>query len=292
LQRWFNLAPEEITEPRLPSSYRTRQSFTEEPFRAYLSSRFFQEVSIAFIQIFKQEQPMPRRDIPFLPDQYYHFYNRGNNRQAIFFERDNYLYFLKGIKKYLRPYLDILVYSLMPTHYHIFGRVRQTSQTQNSEFLKNSEFLGDSGALGGEEISDVISNAMMRLGVSYTKAINKRFARVGALFQGQFQGKPVRNYQHLLNLCIYIHANPVKDGLVSLPEEWEYSNYLEWLNLREGTLVNRAFIHEHFGPLKRIKSLSAHISKPETCLMISVNICKIWITDCLATIPALIQQIS
>jgi hypothetical protein len=35
---------------------------------------------------------------------------------------------------------------------------------------------------------------MMRLGVSYTKAINKRFSRVGALFQGQFQGKPIQHY--------------------------------------------------------------------------------------------------
>jgi hypothetical protein len=44
---------------------------------------------------------MPRRTTPFLPDQYYHFYNRGNNRQAVFFERDNYLYFLRGLKKYV-----------------------------------------------------------------------------------------------------------------------------------------------------------------------------------------------
>jgi len=40
--------------------------------------------------------------MPFLPDQYYHLYNRGNNRQAVFFERDNYLYFLRGLKKYLQ----------------------------------------------------------------------------------------------------------------------------------------------------------------------------------------------
>jgi putative transposase len=88
---------------------------------------------------------------------------------------------------------------------------------------------------------------MMRLGVSYTKAINKRFGRVGSLFQGQFQGKPIQKYEHLLNLCIYIHANPVKDGLVALPEDWEYSNYLEWMNLRPGRLVNQEFIQEHFG---------------------------------------------
>ena len=51
---------------------------------------------------------MPRRTIPFIPDQYYHFYNRGNNRQAVFFERDSYLYFLRGIKKYLNEYMEII----------------------------------------------------------------------------------------------------------------------------------------------------------------------------------------
>lgn len=91
--------------------------------------------------------------------------------------------------------------------------------------------------------------------ISYTKAINKRFCRVGALFQGQFQGKPVRTYEHLLNLCLYIHANPVKDGLVASPEEWEYSNYLEWMGLRNGTLVNRHFIEENFGAPKEYKQL-------------------------------------
>ncbi|MBC7876578.1 MAG: transposase [Anaerolineales bacterium] len=184
---------------------------------------------------------MPRRETPFIPDQYYHFYNRGNNRQVVFFERDNYIYFLKNIKKYLHDTVEILVYCLMPTHYHILVRVKSN---QTSEVLKTSEVL-----------SAEVSNAMMRLGVSYTKAINKRFSRVGSLFQGQFHGKPIETYSHLLNLCIYIHANPVKDGLVFLPEEWEFSNYLEWMNLREGNLVNREFIAENFGMPEEYKTL-------------------------------------
>lgn len=184
---------------------------------------------------------MPRRETPFIPDQYYHFYNRGNNRQAVFFERDNYLYFLKGIKKYVRGYVDVLVYCLMPTHYHILVRVK-TQQT--SEGLKTSEV-----------VSKAVSLAMQKFGISYTKAINKRFSRVGALFQGQFQGKPIKNYEHLLNLCIYIHANPVKDSLVALPEDWEFSNYLEWMGLREGTLVNHEFIKENFGTPEEYKQL-------------------------------------
>ena len=95
----------------------------------------------------------------------------------------------------------------------------------------------------------------MQLGVSYTKAINKRFNRVGALFQGQFQGKPIQHYHHLLNLCVYIHANPVKDGLVAKPEDWEFSNYLEWMNLREGKLVDHEFVCENFGTLEEYKTL-------------------------------------
>ena len=64
-----------------------------------------------------ESAPMPRREIPFLPDQTYHFYHRGNNRQAVFFERDHYLYFLRGVKKYLRGRVDVLAYCLNPTHF-------------------------------------------------------------------------------------------------------------------------------------------------------------------------------
>lgn len=78
---------------------------------------------------------------------------------------------------------------------------------------------------------------------------------MGSLFQGQFKGKPVENYQHLLNLCVYIHANPVKDGLVLLPKEWEFSNYREWMNPRAGSLVNRDFIKANFGTLEAYKAL-------------------------------------
>jgi REP element-mobilizing transposase RayT len=138
---------------------------------------------------------------------------------------------LKGVKKYLAPVATIIVYCLMPTHYHILVRVKH----QTSEVFKTSE------------VSKQVSLAMQKFLISYTKAINKRFQRVGSLFQGQFQAEPIRNYAHLLNLCVYIHANPVKDGLVAAPEDWIYSNYLEWLGQREGTLVDREFIQENFG---------------------------------------------
>jgi hypothetical protein len=131
---------------------------------------------------------------------------------------------------------------------------------QTSEFKKTSEVFKTSEVsqeVSPEKVSVSrdVSRAMQKLGISYTKAINKRFARVGALFQGQFQGKPVKSYEHLLTLCVYIHANPVIDGLVTLPEDWEYSNYLEWMDLRSGSLVNREFIRENFGKPVEYKQL-------------------------------------
>jgi putative transposase len=184
---------------------------------------------------------MPRRTTPFVPDIYYHFYNRGNNRQTVFFEPDNYLYFLGGMKKYLVPVVNIVAYCLMPTHYHILVRVRQK---QTSSAPKDGE---TSEVLDGKEVSGQVSLAMQKFLISYTKAINKRFSRVGSLFQGQFQANPIKNNAHLLNLCVYIHANPVKDGLVANPADWVYSNYLEWLGQRDGSLIDREFIQEHFG---------------------------------------------
>jgi REP element-mobilizing transposase RayT len=180
---------------------------------------------------------MPRRTTPFLPDQFYHFYNRGNNRQAVFFEPGNYLYFLRGVKKYLLPVASVIVYCLMPTHYHLLIRVRP----KTSEVLKTSE----------------VSHAMQCFLISYTKAINKRFSRVGALFQGAFRAKPVQSCGHLLSLCIYIHANPAKDGLSVSPDAWPYSNYLEWLGLRDGTLIDRDFIEEYFDSPANYRSLVA-----------------------------------
>jgi putative transposase len=182
---------------------------------------------------------MPRRLTPFLSDHFYHIYNRGNNRQVVFFEGANYLYFLAGIRKYLLRSASIVAYCLMPTHYHLLVRVRDPDQNS-------------------EASNAAVSKAMMRLSVSYTKAINKRFDRVGSLFQGPFQAKLIKTYSHLLNLCIYIHANPVKDRLVDSADDWRYSNYLDWLGERDGRLIDREFVQEHFGSPGEYRILVNH----------------------------------
>ncbi len=181
---------------------------------------------------------MPSRKTHFTSHSYYHFYNRGNNRGAIFFEKANYLFFLRKLRQHLLPHLESIAYCLMPTHYHLLGRIKPASKTQTSEVLKTSEVFDDDSAR--------ISRAMKNFSISYTKAINKRFDRVGSLFQGAFQAKLIQSDTHLLHLCRYIHGNPVKDGLVTNPADWPYSNYLEWIGQRGGTLFDASFVQAHF----------------------------------------------
>jgi putative transposase len=165
---------------------------------------------------------MPRRQTPFIPGSYYHLYNRGVNRQTIFFERENSLYFLRLIRHHLidSDTADILAYCLMPNHYHVLIQVQQPD----------------------------LSTAMQRLSLSYTKAMNKRYQRVGPLFQGPFHSILVDRDDYLLQLSHYIHLNPVKAQFADRPQDWEFSSYHEYAGLRNGTLPNTTSLQRQFGP--------------------------------------------
>lgn len=52
--------------------------------------------------------------------------------------------------------------------------------------------------------------------------------------------------EYLIHLCRYIHQNPVKASLVTRPENWPYSNYLDWVGKRNGTLIDRSLVKEYF----------------------------------------------
>lgn len=57
----------------------------------------------------------------------YHIYHRGNNRQIIFFNRNNYLYFLEKMQKYIYPACDIINWCLMPNHFHFLIHANEST---------------------------------------------------------------------------------------------------------------------------------------------------------------------
>ena len=155
-----------------------------------------------------------------LAGHYYHIYNRGCNRERIFANDGNYTFLLRRAKSFLADYpLTIVAYCLLPNHYHFLLRPGQDG---------------------------VLSRFIQRLFSSYTQAFNKQQGRSGTLFEGRAKTIRVDNDAYILHLCRYIHINPVKAGLVACPGEWPYSNYLEWVGQRGGTLVDRAFVEGYF----------------------------------------------
>lgn len=70
-----------------------------------------------------------------------------------------------------------------------------------------------------------------------------------------FKAKPIETYSYLINLCVYVHANPVKDGLVQEITDWPYSNYLEWIGERPGSLADNEFIKDNFDSPDEYKAL-------------------------------------
>jgi putative transposase len=172
--------------------------------------------------------PYARKDqITWLPKHYYHIYNRGARRVTIFREPDNYHFVLYQVKDYLQKLnLSIIVYCLMPNHYHFL--VRQNGDVR-------------AGLLP------------QRVFNSYTKAYNKRYQHSGTIFEGRYKTVMVEQESHLKHLCRYVHLNPVKDGIVSHVEDWPYCNYPEWIGIRNGTLVDRDFIKAYFGQAEDYK---------------------------------------
>jgi putative transposase len=163
---------------------------------------------------------MPYRKVRFAQGQFYHIYNRGVAQQPIFREEENYWFLLRRVQKYASAFdIAVVAYCLMPNHYHFL--LRQDDQISAGRLPQ-------------------------RVFNSYTKAFNKRYDRTGTLFEGPYKAIHVGQDRYLLHLCRYIHANPVKHGLVSDLEQWPYSNYLEWIGARNGKLVDRAFVREHF----------------------------------------------
>ena len=61
---------------------------------------------------------------------YYHIYNRGNNRQNVFFEERNYRYFLQLYAKYIEPVADTYAYCLLPNHFHLLVRTKSVDEQE------------------------------------------------------------------------------------------------------------------------------------------------------------------
>jgi REP element-mobilizing transposase RayT len=161
----------------------------------------------------------------FFENELYHIYNRGNNKQKIFFNPENYLFFLKKARKHILPHCNILAWCLMPNHFHFM--INSDNRTKQTKVIAGTE-------------RNVLSEGIRNLLSSYTQAINKQNNTTGSLFQQNTKAKLISKSSNLYDrICLhYIHQNPLKGNLVTKMEDWEYSSFKDYCGRRKGTLAN------------------------------------------------------
>ena len=183
---------------------------------------------------------------PILGGSYYHLFNRGVNRQPIFFQQRNYEYFLELLKKYLSEYVDIMAYCLLPNHFHLVIHVKQELM---SEKLKLSPFQNEALTeiiKGEEEIGKIVSNQLKRMFTSYSMAINIQENRSGALFNPKFKRVEITENEFLEYAIFYVHYNPEKHGITRSFKDYKYNSYQAIISDRF-THINREMVLEIFG---------------------------------------------
>ncbi len=196
----------------------------------------------------------------FVRDSVYHLYNRGVEKQPIFRDAQDFGVFLSYLKDYLVPKdeaglqqiltnpespwrekdralkllrlnnfsdtIDLLCYCLMPNHFHLL--VKQAEATTIDRFMNS-------------------------LCTRYTMYFNKKYKRVGPLFQSVYKAVLVQTDAQLFYLTRYIHRNPLGNGRyktlasqgIAL-RSWNYGSYPEYLGKRQTGWVKPQEILQNF----------------------------------------------
>jgi len=141
----------------------------------------------------------------FVPDSFYHIYNRGNNRENLFVEERNYEFFLRQYQKYITPVADTFAYCLLRNHFHFLIRVKSCEVS-----------VGPPGEPHRTQPNP--SRQFSHLFNSYAKSMNSTYGRTGSLFQERFRRKEITGVDSLSAVVHYIHINPLKHRFVGIFE--------------------------------------------------------------------------
>ena len=150
----------------------------------------------------------------------YHIFNRGVDKKDIFIDQADYLYYLWKIRKYKKLYqVEFYSYSLLPNHYHYL--IRQQSDIPITKF-------------------------MHALHTSYVYYFNRKYKRVGPLYQDRYKQREVKNLNYFIWTSAYINGNAEVHNYVPSAKQWIFSSYLDFFDLRKGTLCNKQAIFSYF----------------------------------------------
>jgi REP element-mobilizing transposase RayT len=148
---------------------------------------------------------------------------RGNERKNIFLDEDDKVRYIETLSKLSGHAL-----------YNTERKQRECSSLpmkRDNKFYVYAYCLMDNHAhLLINEGEDIISRIMKRIGTSYAYYFNKKYGRVGHLFQDRFKSEAIEDEGYLLAVVRYIHDNPVKAGIVQKASSYQWSSYNGYLD--------------------------------------------------------------
>ena len=151
---------------------------------------------------------LPRLSLSGYP---HHIIQRGNNRQPVFLNADDYSFFLSLLlDQSSRHKVKVHAYVLMPNHFHL---------------------------LVTPEAAEGLSKMMQSVGRAYAQYFNKAYQRSGTLWEGRYRSTVLEAETYLLPCMVYMDLNPVRSGLVSIAQEYPWSSCAHWLGMRNERLL-------------------------------------------------------
>ena len=148
---------------------------------------------------------MARRPRVHYPGALYHVISRGNQRQRVFKDDPDQRRFETLLSETVKGHaLTLYAYVLMPNHFHLLLEVSRAP----------------------------LSKAMQSLLYRYTSYYNRRYRKIGHLFQGRYKAILCDRDSYLMELIRYIHLNPVRAGMVKKPKLYRWSSHGEYLRGR------------------------------------------------------------
>ena len=169
------------------------------------------------------------------PGALYHITSRGNAKQTIFFDEEDFTDFLTVLGQVTKRYHLLLhSYCLMPNHYHLLIETPEGN----------------------------LARGMRQLNGAYTQHANQRHQRVGHLFQGRYRSILIDKENYLLELSRYIALNPVRANLVEDPKDWPWSAYPQLIGFNQRIpCLSSDWILAQFAPERKaaIKAYQAFV---------------------------------
>lgn len=141
----------------------------------------------------------------------HHIIQRGNNRQVIFVDQQDFETMLGLLAENAQKFsVAVHAYVLMDNHFHL---------------------------LATPTTGEALPLMMQAVGRSYVRYFNQRHARSGTLWEGRYRSTLIETERYLLACMVYIDLNPVRAGMVVQPGAWPWSSHTHYLGQRTDKLV-------------------------------------------------------